>query len=57
MIEQADSQKKCAVCGEWTTMRAEISRTSAWWVLCPLHNNREMVEKLFGPVGTMMSSW
>jgi hypothetical protein len=48
--------RKCEVagCGVFTGGSAELSLRT--WVLCDAHRNRAEVEKLFGPVGQIMSS-
>lgn len=53
--EAADEQRKCEVCGEWTTLRASVDH-GAGWPLCVLHNNREEVEKLYPAVSQIWSS-
>lgn len=40
-----DTQHKCVVCCQWTSLYAEIDMSS--WNLCLGHNNRTEVEKLF----------
>jgi hypothetical protein len=52
--ERTDTQKKCAVCGSWTTLYAEIDMET--WDLCEAHNSREEVEKFFEPPGEIWSS-
>jgi hypothetical protein len=52
--EHPDAQIKCAVCGKWTTLYAEIDMHM--WDLCEEHNNREEVEKLFEAPGEIWSS-
>jgi len=47
-------QHKCEVCGEWTELYAEIQMRC--WNLCPQHNSREEVEKLFEAPDEIWSS-
>jgi len=49
------TKQKCEVCGEWTDSVAEVT-SHAQYRLCPLHNNRAEVEKLF-TVGSSASSF
>ena len=53
-IEDNHVQKKCKVCGEWTTLYALVD--SSVFQLCEKHNNRDEVEKLFKTPGEIWSS-
>ena len=44
-IKNDDTQHKCQVCGEWTNLSARLDMDH--WDLCPEHNNREEIEKLY----------
>jgi hypothetical protein len=48
-------QLKCEVCGVYTEKQALVDHTS--FTLCETHLTREHVEKLFGTVGDITSSW
>lgn len=50
-----NEQHKCEVCGAWTQRGASVDLHQ--WHLCDEHCTREQVEKLFGPVGTITSSY
>lgn len=47
--ENLNMQRKCAVCGAWTSKFARVSMRI--WDLCDEHRTREHVEVLHGPVG------
>lgn len=44
-VVNPDAQHKCQVCGGWTQEYAEVDMRT--FDLCPAHNTREEVEKLF----------
>lgn len=50
-----DVQHKCEVCGTWTQVGADIIDHHNWW-LCPKHQTREVVDRLFGAVGATWSN-
>lgn len=50
--EALNTQRKCEVCGAWTSRFARVGHRT--WFLCDEHRTREHVEALFGPVG---ESW
>jgi hypothetical protein len=52
--KELDTQYKCEICGAWTQCYAIVEMSQ--WNLCKEHLNRESVEKLFGPIGSIMSS-
>lgn len=53
--EDVNQQRKCAVCGEWTTKFAMLD--CKLWHLCDEHRNREEIEKLHTAPVFSMSSW
>lgn len=55
--DMKDTQKKCEVCGEWTSKCALII-DSVWereFVLCDAHRNRESIENLVSAKGSIWS--
>lgn len=46
--EHPDEQKRCVVCGEWTTTRAVIDQGDSYtqYVACPTHATREHIAPL-----------
>lgn len=52
--EMKDTQKRCEVCGEWTTWHADVDM----WTMpvCELHKNRDSVEVIYPPVHKSFSS-
>lgn len=49
--EESDTQKKCQICGLWTIGQAMIRGEGfRYWHLCPDHQAREFVEKLWPAV-------
>jgi len=52
--EDKNTQRKCQVCGEWTTLLAIVD--TKMFQLCDEHNNRDEVEKLYGKVGMIWTS-
>lgn len=53
-LESTDTQRRCQVCQEWTSLFADLD--CHIYELCEKHNNREEVEKLFKGVGEIWSS-
>lgn len=51
-----DAWHKCVVCGQLTDRFAEIRHGQSFY-LCDAHRTREEVEKLFGPLGEIISSY
>lgn len=54
-IRDETAQGKCAVCEEWTQLRAMVGMWQC--PLCEAHNNREEVEKLYEGASYSASSW
>jgi hypothetical protein len=52
-----DTQKPCAVCGQWTQHAGWLRGGLHVWHLCEKHQTRADVEKLFGSVGEIYSSY
>lgn len=53
--EDVNQQRKCEVCGEWTTKFAMLD--CSLFHLCDEHRTREEVEKLYSASTFSMSSW
>jgi hypothetical protein len=53
--EANDTQRKCKVCGAWTSNVAEVD--CKIFTLCDEHNNRKTVEQLLETPGQIWSSW
>lgn len=53
-ICEQDTQRKCKICDEWTSLYAMVD--SHIFQLCEKHNTREEVEKLFKRPGEIWSS-
>lgn len=53
--EDKNQQRKCEVCGEWTTKFAMID--CSLYHLCDEHRNREEVSKLYESSTFSMASW
>ena len=53
--EDRNQQRKCQVCGEWTTKFAMLD--CSLFHLCDDHRNREEVSKLYEAPTFIMASW
>ena len=53
--EDKNQQRKCEVCGEWTTKFAMLD--CSLFHLCDKHRTRDEVEKLYSASTFSMSSW
>lgn len=53
--EDKNQQRKCQVCGEWTTKFALLD--CSIFQLCDEHRNREEIAKLYKAASFSMSSW
>lgn len=51
-----DAKEKCAECSDWTQTFARVHGSSPI-VLCESHLNRETVEKHYGPISEIISSY
>lgn len=54
--KMANQQRRCQVCQEYTEGIAQVGQATMY-VLCDEHRNREEVEKLYGKVGNITSSY
>ncbi len=54
-FNQANTQKKCKICGEWTQGCAELDFQIFY--LCEKHQTKEFVSELYGNIGECWSSY